>query len=246
MLHPARLAHRARARRAGARRGGARGLGGRGAGQRRLGAGAGRDPTRLGAGRPGGPGDQRVPVAAAPQPADDGAGLRLRPDERAAERRPDGVHRVGRARGARRPRQPVPLLAAHRRQPDPLRRLRRGLPPRRAAARALRGPAGELRAPGVALLRDLPAARGPHVHAPVGRCDRHVHAVRGVLRPRPRGPGRLRRGVHRARGRARPASPRRSCSTCWRGSRPSGPRWRWCGAGRCRSRPSRSRRSAST
>jgi hypothetical protein len=45
---------------------------------------------------------------------------------------------------------------------------------------------------------------------------------------------------------ARPASRRRSCSTCWPARRPSARGWRWCAASPCRSRPSRSLTSASS
>ena len=50
------------------------------------------------AGRPGRPGHQRVPVPAAPAAAAHGAGLRLRPDDRAAVRRPSSARSAGRHR----------------------------------------------------------------------------------------------------------------------------------------------------
>ena len=99
---------------------------------------------RLGHQRPGRAGHQRLPLAAASDPADDGAGLRLRADDRAAHRRPARLHRLGQPAGPRRPGQPVPLLPADRRQPDPLGRVRRDLPLRRPGAGVVRGAPGDL------------------------------------------------------------------------------------------------------
>ena len=45
----------------------------------------------------------------------------------------------------------------------------------------------------------FPAARGPRLHARLGRGDRHEHPVLGVLRDGDAEPGRLRRRVHRTR-----------------------------------------------
>ena len=72
-----------------------------------------------------------------------------------------GVDRLGAPAGARRPGQPVPLLAADRRQPDPVGRVRRGLPRRAAgcAASYEERPATFTRA-GLALPRGVPAAGG--------------------------------------------------------------------------------------
>ena len=75
------------------------------------------------------------------QPADDRAGLRLRADDRAAHADAAGRDRLAQPPGRRRPRQPVPLLPAHRRQPDPVRRVRRDLPLRTAHPGRARGPA---------------------------------------------------------------------------------------------------------
>ena len=87
---------------------------------------------------------------------------------------------------------------------DPVGRVRRHLPRGRPAAPAPRGPAREPRAAGLALPRDLPAARGRPLHPPLGRRHRHLHAVRRVLRHDARRPGRPRRRLHRARRRRDP------------------------------------------
>ena len=189
--------------------------------------------------------DERVPLAAPAQHAHDGAGVRLRADDRAAldeQRRA----RLERPPGRERPGQPVPLLPAERRRPHPVRRLRRRVPLRRARPRGVREPARDVREAREPLPHDVPAARGHAVHASLGGRDRHVLAVLRVLRPRARGQGRVRGGFHRARrrrdplrrrGHARPAGRRRDRAHVARdGAR----------SGRCRSRPSRPRRSAST
>ena len=92
-----------------------------------------------------------------------------------------------------------------------------------AGSARVRGSADDVRRARLALLHDVPAARGRAVHPPLGRRDRHLHAVLRVLRHRSRRPGRLRPRLHRARRRRRPASPPRSCSTCSRGRTRSGP-----------------------
>ena len=68
---------------------------------------------------------RRLSAAHALDPAARRAGLRLRARDRAAERRAARRGRLGARPGDRRPRQPVPLLPADARRPDPVRRLRR-------------------------------------------------------------------------------------------------------------------------
>ena len=125
------------------------------------------------------------------------AGLRLRADDRAAVGRAAGLGRLAQPAGHRRLRQPVPLLPADRRQPDPVGRLRRDLPLRppdvRPASTSGRRPSSCW----PAVLRDLPAARGPAVHPPVGWRHRHLHPVLRLLR----------HGVRRPRGVRRSATP---------------------------------------
>ena len=87
-----------------------------------------------------------------------------------------------RRQGARRHGEPVPLLPPDEGRADPLRRLRRGVPVRRAGARGPGRRRAGLRDALAALLHDLPAARRRALHAPLGRRDRHVQPVRGLLR----------------------------------------------------------------
>ena len=91
------------------------------------------------------------------------------------------------------------------------------------------------------LLTTFPQLEGVADRAPLGRRDRHLHALLRVLRPGPRRAGGPRRRLHRARRRGDPLRRPTCCSTCSTAPRPSGPRWRWCGGCRCRSRPTRSR-----
>ena len=65
------------------------------------------------------------------------AGLRLRPRVRPADARPASLDRLGAPPGDVRRQQPVPLLPAHRRRPDPVGWLRRDLPP--GTTRSARG-----------------------------------------------------------------------------------------------------------
>ncbi len=117
---------------------------------------------------------------------------------------PAGQHRLaGPARG-RRQRQPVPLLPAHRRRPDPVGRLRRRLPLRQRPRRPPRPAAGDLRQAGRALRRHLPAAGAAAVHPQLGRGDRHLHPVLRVLGHGARRSGRLCRRLHRSRRRRHP------------------------------------------
>ena len=78
---------------------------------------------------------RRLSPAHALDPAPRGAGLRLRRRHRAAERRAAARDRLGARAGHRRPRQPLPLLPAHARRADPVRRLRGRLPLRQPRRR---------------------------------------------------------------------------------------------------------------
>ncbi|MYS98190.1 FAD-dependent oxidoreductase [Streptomyces sp. SID5469] len=106
--------------------------------------------------------------------------------------------------GTRGQRQPVPLLPALRRQPDPVGRLRRDLPLRRPGTGRVRRPPRDVRQARRALLHLLPAAGGRPLHARVGRRDRHLLALLGVLRHRAPGKGRVRGGLHGPRRRGDP------------------------------------------
>ena len=100
----------------------------------------------------------------------------LTPDQRASigwERPP----------GTGRREQPVPLLPADGRRPDPVGRLRRDPPLRQPGRPGARPPAGDVRAARGAVLPGVPAARGPRVPVPLGRRDRHDVSVHGHLRP---------------------------------------------------------------
>ena len=167
------------------------------------------------------------------------AGVRLRADDRAAEPGSARVDRLVPPPGARRLRQPVPLLPAERGRPHPLRRLRRRVPLRRPGGLPARRPRGDLRHALPALLHDVPAARGRAFHPPLGRRDRHLQPLLGVLRHRAGRPGRLRHRLHRARRGRQPlrrrggAGPRRRQRD---GGHPPALRAQPAGA---RSRPSR-------
>ena len=111
---------------------------------------------------------------------------------------------------------------------------------RRIRARATTSAPATFAAARRALLRDLPAARGPALHPPVGRGDRHLHPVLRVLRHRARRRRRLRRRATPGSASARPGSAPRSCSTCSAASRHRAhAAARWCAPSRCRSRRSR-------
>ena len=184
--------------------------------------------------------DRRLPGAAQAARELHHAALRPRAHDRAAHRGPARVDRLGRGAGTHRRGQPVPLLPADGRRAHPVRRLGRGVLLRRQGRREPRAARQLARAARPALPRDLPAARGAAVHAPLGRPDRlddPVHRRRtaprsAVARPTPSGtPG---------SASARPASRRMSRSTCSRASRRRGCATTSCGGGRSRSRPSRS------
>ena len=81
--------------------------------------------------------------------------------------------------------QPVPLLPAERRQPNPVGRLRRHLPLRQRAERGSRPAPGVVRDAGRPLLHHVPSARGAPVQPHLGRSHRHVApvSVRSGARP---------------------------------------------------------------
>ena len=203
-------------------------------------------PLRQGPGRAGGARHQRLPSAAAPHEALHRPGLRLRDGHRAPEPRAPRQRRVGQPPGALRLRQPVPLLPAHRGQPDPVGRLRRGLLLRRQGRSGPRVAARDLRPAVAALLHGLPPARGRRVHQRLGRRHRHLHPLLRLLGHGHARQGRLRRGLHRASACARRASGPRCSSTCSRAAGPSAPRWSSSARSRCRSRRSRSSSPASS
>ncbi|MBV1940642.1 FAD-binding oxidoreductase [Streptomyces sp. BV286] len=141
-------------------------------------------------------------------------GLRLRADDRAADRGPARLDRLEEPAGARGLGEPVPLLPAVRRQPDPVGRLRRGLPVRRPGPRRVRRPARDLRQARRALLHLLPAAGGRPLQPRLGRCDRHLLPLLGLLRHGAPGAGRVRGGLHGPRCRGDPVR-------CGRDARPA-------------------------
>ena len=102
-------------------------------------------------------------------------GVRLLLGDRAAEHGAARSHRLEASPGPVRHHQPVPLLPAHRRQPDPVGRLRRhlllGIEGRQRTGEPPRD-VGEVVGP---LLRDVPAARRRAVLPRVGWGDRHEH-----------------------------------------------------------------------
>ena len=124
------------------------------------GADAAHDALRLGARGQGGARHERLPLAGAARPPVRRAGLRLRPDDRAAVGGAARRDRLAARAGDRRLEQPVPLLPADRGRPDPVGRLRRDLPLRQPDRLGARPAAGDLRRARRALLHDLPAARG--------------------------------------------------------------------------------------
>ena len=158
-------------------------------------------------------------------------GLRLRPDDRAADRRPAGRDRLGATgRASATLGQPVPLLPAHRRQPDPVGRLRRDLPlrPRGSARATTSGPATFDRLAGhfFETFPQLEGLRFTHRWGgAIDTCTRFC-AFYGTAHSRPRRPTRsgftglgVGRDPVRRRRDARPADRR---------SAPSAPSCRWC------------------
>ena len=95
-----------------------------------------------------------------------------------------------------------------------------------------------------ALLHDVPAARGAALHAPLGRRDRHVQPLLGVLRHVARRARRLRRRLHRPRRRREPLRRARRARPARRPRHRGDRAGATCADGRCRSRPSRCARAA--
>ena len=86
-------------------------------------------------------------------------------------------------------------------QPHPVGRLRRRLLLGRQGLERAREPPRDVGQAQPALLRDVPATRGRQVHPHVGRRDRHVEPVHGVLGARDERSRRVRARIHRARRR---------------------------------------------
>ena len=118
-----------------------------------------------------------------------------------------GSRRLGEPPGPVRHHQPVPLLPAHAGQPDPVGRLRRHLLLGLQGVAGPGEPAGDVGEAVVALLPDLPAARGRQVLPRVGWRHRHEHPLLGVLRDGDVRPGRLRRSATPASAWPPPGSP---------------------------------------
>ena len=120
----------------------------------------------LGPRRPGRPGHQRVPAAAAPRSSTTSCPVYdyVLMTEPLSGEQWDAIGWAGPA-GHRRHGQPVPLLPPHRRRPDPVRRLRRDLP-RSGMSRDARRAARVVRAARRAPRRGLPAARRHRVTHP--------------------------------------------------------------------------------
>ena len=119
-----------------------------------------RPPTRgSGARRRGGARDQRLPPLLRRLRLHDGAGLRLRPGDRAADRATARGAAAGtRASASRDSGNQFHYYRLTAGPPDPLGRVRRGLPLRTLDRRGARRPPRDLPDAGRALRRDLPAA----------------------------------------------------------------------------------------
>ena len=78
------------------------------------------------------------------------------------------------------------------------------------------------------LIEVFPVLDGIRVDARVGRRDRHVLALLGVLRHGQGRPGRVRRRLHRPRRRRDPLRRRRHARPARRQATPSAPAPRWC------------------
>ena len=146
--------------------------------------------------------------------------------------------RLARPAGPRRRGQPVPLLPAHRRQPDPVGRLRRGLPLRQPG-RPRASSSGPRRHARLAehFFATFPQLEGLALHPRAGAgvidtCIRFAAFFGTALRR----PGRLRARLHRARRRRHPVRRRRDARPAGGRAAPSGPSCGWCAASRCRSR----------
>ena len=132
-------------------------------------------------------------------------------------------------------RQPVPLLPVVGRQPDRLGRLRRDLPLRSQGRPGIRRPA---RRPTERLAAHFfltfPQLEDVALQPPLGRGDRHQHAILRALGHRPPTAGSPTSTASPAWASARRASPPTCAWTCSTGRRHGGPGWRWCARNRCR------------
>ena len=108
----------------------------------------------------GDPGDERLHPVGPLAPPLPGPRLRLRTRQRAARRGAARGGRLALAAGDQRLRQPVPLLPADRRRPDPLGRLRGRLPLRRPGRCPLRHRRGDVRALAQNFFATFPQLRG--------------------------------------------------------------------------------------
>ena len=147
-----------------------------------------------------------------------GAGLRLRADDRAADRRAARGRRLGATGRARRRRQPVPLLPAHRRR----RILWGGYDAvyhfgSRTDDRLERNPATFLRL-AEHFFATFPQLEGLRFTHALGRRDRHLHPVLRVLRHGARRPRSATPPATPASASAPPGSAPRCCSTCSTGA----------------------------
>ena len=97
----------------------------------------------------------------------------------------------------------------------------------------------DLRGAGPELLHHVPAADRPGVQPCLGRRDRHLHQVRGVLRHRAAVAASATRSASLASVWARPGSRATYSSTCSPASTPHAPGWRWSARNPCPSHPSR-------
>ena len=163
---------------------------------------------------------ERLPVAAEAQPAHDGAGVRLRAHDRAA----DATSSSPRSAGS--DRQGIGDLANQfhyyrliARQPDPVRRLRRGLPLRpqgaRRSTRTVPSRSSSSRATSSRRSRSSRACASAHQWA--GAIDTS-HAVLRVLRHAPATAASPTPPASPGSASLRPASRARSCSTCSTGA----------------------------
>ena len=123
------------------------------------------------------------------------------------------IDRLGAAPGHVRREQPVPLLPADRRRPDPVGRLRRDLLPQQRRRAAVRPAAGDVRQARGPLPAGVPTAGGPALPVSLGRRDRHDVAVHGHVRPGARRPPHLRARATRVWAWARAAGPAASSAT---------------------------------
>ena len=153
----------------------------------------GRDDRR----RPGPGGDVRVQRLDATPRAAVRPGLRLRPDDRAAQRRTSGPRSAGRAARACRTRATSSTTSACRPTTGSCgAATTRSTTPATASGRPTTSGRRRSRSSRPSSLDDVPPARGDPVHARLGRCHRHDDAVHGHVRRGPRRPRPLRARLH--------------------------------------------------